>query len=89
MNASNVTVLTSSAADKVSHEDEKWGHGAFTKALLDALSASDEIDTDHDGAISMSELTAYMEKRLRKLTEGDQQLGLDQRFQSNIFVVGL
>ena len=39
MNASNVTVLTSSTADKISHEDEKWGHGAFTKALLDALSA--------------------------------------------------
>jgi uncharacterized caspase-like protein len=89
MNASNVTVLTSSTADKVSREDEKWGHGAFTKALLDALSASDEIDTDHDGVISMSELTAYIEKRLTKLTDGDQQLGLDQRFQGNIFVAGL
>ena len=42
MDASNVTVLTSSTADKVSREDEKWGHGAFTKVLLDALSASDD-----------------------------------------------
>jgi WD40 repeat protein len=89
MNGSNVTVLTSSAADKVSHEDEKWGHGAFTKALLDALSASDDIDTNHDGVISMSELTAYIEKHLKQLTDGDQQLGLDQRFQGDIFVVGL
>ena len=89
MNASNVTVLTSSTADKVSHEDEKWGHGAFTKALLDALSASDDVDTNHDGVISMSELTAYIEKRLTKLTDGDQQLGLDQRFQGDIFVAGL
>jgi Caspase domain len=89
MNASNVTVLTSSTADKVSHEDEKWGHGAFTKALLDALSASDEIDTDRNGVISMSELTAYIEKRLTKLTDGDQQLGLEQRFQGDIFVAGL
>jgi WD40 repeat protein len=89
MNASNVTVLTSSTADKVSHEDEKWGHGAFTKALLDALSASDDVDTNHDGVISMSELTAYVEKRLTKLTDGDQQLGLDQRFQGDIFVAGL
>jgi WD40 repeat protein len=89
MNASNVTVLTSSTADKVSHEHEKWGHGAFTKALLDALSASHEIDTDHDGVISMSELTAYVERRLTKLTDGDQQLGLDQRFQGDIFVAGL
>ena len=89
MNASNVTVLTSSTADKVSHEDEKWGHGAFTKALLDALSASDDVDTNRDGVISMSELTAYIEKRLTNLTNGDQQLGLEQRFQGDIFVAGL
>jgi uncharacterized caspase-like protein len=89
MNASNVTVLTSSSGDKVSHEDEKWGHGAFTKALLDALSASDEVDTNHDGVISMSELTAYIQKHLTELTGGDQQLGLDQRFQGDIFVAGL
>ena len=89
MNTSNVTVLTSSAADKVSREDEKWGHGAFTKALLDALSASDDVDTNHDGVISMSELTAYIGKHLPQLTDGDQQLGLDQRFQGDIFVDGL
>jgi DNA-binding beta-propeller fold protein YncE len=89
MNASNVTVLTSSTADKVSREDEKWGHGAFTKVLLDALSASDEVDTNHDGVISMSELTAYVETHLMRLTGGDQQLGLDQRFQGDIFVAGL
>jgi Caspase domain/WD domain, G-beta repeat len=89
MNASNVTVLTSSTADKVSHEDEKWGHGAFTKALLDALSGSDEVDTNHDGVISMSELTAYIQKHLTELTHGDQQLGLDQRFQGDILVAGL
>ena len=89
MTASNVTVLTSSTADKVSREDEKWGHGAFTKVLLDALSASDDIDTDHNGVISMSELTAYIEKRLTNLTNGDQQLGLEQRFQGDIFVAGL
>ena len=53
--ASNVTVLTSSTADKLSREDEKWEHGAFTKVLLDALSGSaDDIDIDHNGVISMS-----------------------------------
>jgi uncharacterized caspase-like protein len=89
MNGSNVTVLTSSTADKVSHEDEKWGHGAFTKALLDALSSSDDVDTNRDGVISMSELTAHIEKRLTNLTNGNQQLGLEQRFQGDIFVAGL
>jgi len=39
--------------------------------------------------ISMSELTAYVEKHLTELTGGDQQLGLDQRFQGDIFVAGL
>jgi uncharacterized caspase-like protein len=88
--AGNVTVLTSSTADKVSREDEKWGgHGAFTKVLLDALSATDEIDLDHNGVISMSELTTYIDKHLKALTNGDQQLGLDQRFQSDLFVAGL
>jgi WD40 repeat protein len=88
--ASNVTVLTSSTADKLSREDEKWQHGAFTKVLLDALSGSaDDIDTDHNGVISMAELTAYMTQHLSQLTGGDQQLGLDQRFQGDIFVAGL
>ena len=88
--ASNVTVLTSSKADKLSREDEKWGHGAFTKVLLDALSgSSDDIDIDRNGVISMAELTAYIAKHLSELTGGDQQLGLDQRFQGDIFVAGL
>jgi WD40 repeat protein len=88
--ASNVTVLTSSKADKLSREDDQWGHGAFTKVLLDALSGSgDDIDIDRNGVISMAELTAYIAKHLSQLTGGDQQLGLDQRFQGDIFVAGL
>ena len=86
--AGNVTVLTSSRADKLSREDEAWQHGAFTKVLLDALS-DDDVDTGRNGVISMSDLTAYMEKRLDLLTGGDQQLGVEQRFQGEIFVVGL
>jgi hypothetical protein len=88
--ASNVTVLTSSSADKLSREDEQWQHGAFTKVLLDALSGSAyDIDTDHNGVITMAELTAYIEKHLSQLTGGEQRLGLDQRFQGDIFVAGL
>jgi uncharacterized caspase-like protein len=88
--ASNVTVLTSSTADRLSREDEKWLHGAFTKILLDALSGSaHDIDADHNGVITMAELTAYIAKHLSHLTGGEQQLGLDQRFQGDIFVAGL
>jgi WD40 repeat protein len=87
--AGNVTVLTSSTADKISREDEKWQHGAFTKVFLVALDSGDEIDTDRNGVISMAELTAYMEKHLFELTGGDQQLGLEQRFQGDLFLSGL
>jgi hypothetical protein len=82
--ASNVTVLTSSMADKLSREDEKWQHGAFTKVLLDALGSADDIDTDRNGVISMAELTAYVAKHLDELTGGDQQLGLEQRFLGDV-----
>jgi hypothetical protein len=37
----------------------------------------------------MAELTAYMSKHLDELTGGDQQLGLEQRFQGDLFVSGL
>jgi uncharacterized caspase-like protein len=88
--ASNVTVLTSSTADKVSREDEKWQHGAFTRVLLDALSGSAyDIDTNRNGLITMAELVAYIEKHLSRLTDGEQHLGLDLRFQGDLFVVGL
>jgi len=88
LDINNVTVLTSSKADKVSREDEKWQHGAFTKVLLDALSA-DDIDTNRNGVISMTDLSNYMEKNLLRLTDGDQQLGFNLRFQSDILVAGL
>jgi WD40 repeat protein len=89
--AGNVTVLTStSTADKRSREDEKWQHGAFSKVLLGALSGSAaDIDTNHDGVISMTELTEYMASHLEGLTSGDQQLGLEVRFQGDLFVAGM
>lgn len=87
MDVNNVTVLTSSMADKPSREDEKWQHGAFTKVLLDALSDKD-IDTDRNGVISMTELTDYVGKHLGELTAHDQQLGLALRFRGDVFVAG-
>ena len=85
--ASNVTVLTSSDADEVSHEDKQWGHGAFTKVLLEALGR--DADTNNDGLVSMSELTAYLSRRVPELTGGHQHVGLSQGFQRELFVAGL
>jgi hypothetical protein len=74
---SNVTVLTSSTTDEFSREDEKWNNGAFTKVLLDALGK--DADENHDGLISMSELTDYVSTHVVSLTGGQQHPGLEQR----------
>ena len=58
ISASNVTVLTSSTANEFSREDQNWGNGAFTKILMEAL--GHDADENHDGVISMSELTRYI-----------------------------
>jgi len=71
--------LTSSSADKVSRENKAWGHGAFGRAA----------DTNHDGVISVSELTDYLARRVPALTGGKQQPGIEMRFQSDILVAGL
>ncbi|MFZ0494865.1 MAG: caspase family protein [Methylocella sp.] len=83
---SNVTVLTSSSTNEFSREDEKWNHGAFTKVLLDALGK--DADEDHDGLISMSELTHYLATHVSGLTEGHQHPGVEQRFEGELFIAG-
>jgi hypothetical protein len=86
----NVTVMTPSVSEPTL-EDDGLHHSAFTKVLLDALSPSAffEIDTDHNKLISVSELAEYVAKNLSAVTGGQQQLGLNQRFQGDIFVSGL
>jgi uncharacterized caspase-like protein len=87
MSLSNVTVLTSSSADEFSREDETWKNGAFTKVLIEAFGR--DADENHDGIISMSELTAYLSAHLPMLTGDHQHPGIEQRFQSDLFVAGL
>jgi WD40 repeat protein len=82
----NVTVLTSSKANELSREDEKWQHGAFTKVLLDGLAGRAKTERR---VITMGGLTDYIGKELEQLTEGNQKLGLFQSFVGDIFVAGL
>jgi hypothetical protein len=84
VSANNVTVLTSSTGNEFSREDVKWNNGAFTKVLLDALGK--DADENHDGLISMSELTYYVATHVPALTEGQQHPGVDQRFESDLFI---
>jgi Caspase domain/WD domain, G-beta repeat len=83
---SNVTVLTSSTAEELSFEDASWSNGAFTRVLLDALGK--DGDEDHDGLISMSELTRYLSAHVPSLTHGQQRPGVEQRFEGPLFIAG-
>jgi hypothetical protein len=77
---------TSSTKKEFSHEDAKGNNGAFTKVLLDALGK--DADEDHDGLISMSELTHYLATHVISLTEGQQHPGVEQRFEGEVFIAG-
>jgi WD40 repeat protein len=82
----NITVLTSSSAAELSREDPRWGNGAFTEILLEALSG--KADTDRNGRISVSELTGYLTRHVPGLTAGAQTPGVEMRFDGDVFVAG-
>ena len=48
-----------------------WGHGAFTKALIEGLGEG-KADLLHKGTITVSELDAFIAERVKELTDGEQ-----------------
>lgn len=83
----NITVITSSGPGEKSYESDRWGHGAFTFALLEAFGKA--ADTDHNGMISASELADHLAQRIPALTDGAQSIGLVMRYQADLFAAGL
>ena len=83
--APNVTVLTSSSASQASREAAAWGHGAFTKAVLEALGA--DGDENNDGLLGATELARYVDRRVRNLTGGAQSPAMEVRFDGTLFAV--
>ncbi len=63
-------VMTSSMEPELSWEEETWGHGAFTKAILDGLAGG--ADNDGNGIIYTTELSDYVTNRVKELTGGAQ-----------------
>ena len=64
-----LNVLTSSQVDELSYEDDSWGNGAFTKAILEAFSGKtiDNVlnpDPDGDKIIRFGELYNFLQKRV-------------------------
>lgn len=83
----NITVLTSSTSAQLSREDTRWGNGAFTEILLEALGS--KADSNRNGLISVSELTGYLTRNVPRLTAGAQSPGVEMRFDGEVFVAGL
>jgi WD40 repeat protein len=65
-----VIVFTASTGTQKSLEDPRWKNGAFTEALLEALTG--RADYTRDKEISTKELDLYLSERVMKLTKGRQ-----------------
>ncbi len=74
--------MAASTGREVSQERREWGHGAFTLALLEAISGRRlcqaksatplSADLNRDGLIHLVELDAYITNRVKELTDGAQ-----------------
>ncbi len=62
-----VMVLASSTAAEPSYEREDWNHGAFTKALLEALTG------EAGGELTLLQLAEWVGRRVPELTGGRQR----------------
>jgi hypothetical protein len=65
-----VVVFMASLGREFSVENSAWGHGAFTKALLDGIRGA--ADYEKDDILYLSELTTYVERTVPKLTNNSQ-----------------
>jgi uncharacterized caspase-like protein len=65
-----VVVFAASTGRESAFEREEWGHGAFSQALLEALTGKAEVF--HDGVITVASLEYWLAERVKKLTEGHQ-----------------
>ncbi len=64
-------VMTATTGRGYSIEKESWGHGAFTKALIEGLDG--RADFNGNGEISIKELDLYVSDRVKSLTGGRQK----------------
>ena len=54
----------------MSQEHSEWGHGAFTKALIEGFEG--KANYDGNKTIDIKELDLYITKRVKELTGGTQ-----------------
>jgi hypothetical protein len=66
---SGVITMASCMGQEVSLEDEEWGNGAFSKALIAGLGGA---AADKDGTVTLAALDAYVTEEVKRLTGGRQ-----------------
>ena len=67
---SGTLIFAAASGRQGAQENEKWGNGAFTKALLEALGG--QADTRKSGRVTVSMLNAFITERVKELTGGSQ-----------------
>ena len=74
---SGLFVMSGAFKDEPANEED--GHGYFTRAIVEGLSGA--ADLFHSGEVEVDELAAYVKRRVRKLSGGDQEatMGMSQR----------
>ena len=65
---SGIVVFAAASDQQQAQEMDDWDNGAFTRALLEALSGKG--DADRDGSVRISEIEGYLGRRVRDLTNG-------------------
>ena len=70
LQGANAVIFTSSRGRELSQESDRWGHGAFTYALIEGIKG--KADLIKDNKISMKELDAYVSETVPKITNGAQ-----------------
>jgi len=67
-----VVVFMASLGREFSVENSAWGHGAFTKALVDGIRGAAAAAYEKDDILYLSELTTYVQRTVPKLTNNSQ-----------------
>ena len=65
-----VVAYAASTGREFSFENETWGHGAFTKALIEGFGG--QADLFHKGTVTTATLDLFLENRVKELTDGRQ-----------------
>jgi WD40 repeat protein len=65
-----IVVMSAATGLEASKENADWGHGAFTKALLEGLKG--EADYDKNKTVDIKEIDLFVTHRVKELTKGTQ-----------------